>query len=107
MDGQLMRLDAGAADGTSQGKTKRITKVVFRFFDTLGFQFGVDEDNLDDIHFRSGGDLMDSPPPLFTGDKLENWPGGYDFNGQIFFRQSLPLPCTLVAVMPQVTTQDR
>jgi len=101
------RINAGGADGTSQGKTKRITKVVIRFLRTLGAQAGFNTDNLDDIQFRSGSDPMDAPPPIFTGDKLLEWNGGYDFDGYITIQQAQPLPMTIVAIMPQVVTQDR
>ena len=50
---------------------------------------------------------MDAPPPLFTGDKLLEFPGDYDFDGYIMVRQEQPLPMTVVAIMPQVTTFDR
>jgi len=102
------RIDAGAGDGTSQGKSKRITKVVFRFYNTLGAKVGPDETMLDTIEFRTGSDLMDQAPPLFTGDKGPvDWPGGYDFDGFIMVKQDQPLPMTVVAIMPQVHTFDR
>jgi hypothetical protein len=102
------RIDAGAGDGTSQGKTKRITKVTFRFYNTLGAKVGPDETLLDRIEFRTGSDLMDQAPPLFTGDKGPvDWPGGYDFDGFIMVKQDQPLPMTVVAIMPQVHTFDR
>lgn len=101
------RINAGGADGTSQGKTKRITKVVLRFLRTLGAQAGFNTDNLDEIQFRSGSDPMDAPPPVFSGDKLLEWNGGYDFEGYISISQPQPLPMTIVAIMPQVVTQDR
>lgn len=104
---QTNRIDAGAADGTAQGKTKRINKAVFRFLNTLGARVGPDASTLDTIEFRSGSNPMDAPPPLFTGDKLVEWPGGYDFDGYCMVRQSQPLPMTVVAIMPQVMTFDR
>ena len=104
---QTNRIEAGAADGTAQGKTKRINKVVLRFYNTLGATAGPNTSTLDRIEFRSGSNLMDQPPPLFTGDKLMEWPGGYDFDGYLTVRQDQPLPMTLVALMPQVTTFDR
>jgi hypothetical protein len=107
-DATTMRIDAGSADGTAQGKTKRIHQVVFRFFDTLGFKYGKDFGNLFILPFRKGSDPMNAPPPLFNGDTERlNWPGGYDQEGQLYFRQDQPLPCTVVAIMPQVVTQDR
>jgi hypothetical protein len=106
-DGRTLRAEAGAADGTAQGKTKRLHRTTFRFWDTLGWKYGRDFDDLFDDFFRSGGDPMDSPPPIFTGDKSVNWPGGYDREGYVVFRHDQPLPATLVAIMPQLITQDR
>jgi hypothetical protein len=62
---------------------------------------------MDEIQFRSGSDPMDAPPPLFTGDKLIEWPNGYDFDGYVTVQQYQPLPMTLVAIMPQTTVFDR
>jgi hypothetical protein len=104
---QTTRIEAGAGDGTAQGKTKRITKVVLRFYNTLGAKAGPDENTLDQLEFRRGTDPMDAPPPLYTGDKLMEWPGGYDFDGYVMVQQVQPLPMTLVAIMPQVHTFDR
>lgn len=100
------RLEAGAADGTAQGKTKRIHKAVVRFQETLGAKVGASLSALDTVQFRSGSDPMDSPPPLFTGDKVIPWPGGYSSDGDIYIVQDQPLPMTVVAIFPQVVTQD-
>ena len=104
---QTNRIEAGSADGTAQGKTKRINKCIIRFYNTLGAKAGPDSDNLDELQFRSASDPMNAPPPIFTGDKLMDWPGGYDFDGYVMVVQSQPLPMTVVAIMPHVTTFDR
>ena len=104
---QTMRIEAGARDGTAQGKTKRINKMVIRFLATVGAVAGPDENNLDRIQFRTGSDLMDQSVPLFTGDKLMEWPSGYDFDGYVVIKQNQPLPMTIVAIMAQLHTMDR
>ncbi len=104
---QTMRLEAGAQDGTAQGKTKRVTRAVIRFIDTLGAKAGPDESTLDRIEFRSGSDPMDAPPPAFSGDKEILWPSGYETDAHLTVVQDQPLPCTVVAIYPQVVTQDR
>lgn len=104
---QTNRIEAGAGDGTAQGKTKRINKCVIRFKDTLGAFVGPDENSLDEIPFRSGSDDMDAPPPLFSGDKLLEYPGDYDFDGYVMVQQQQPFPMTVVAIMPLVHTFDR
>jgi len=105
--GRTLRAEAGAADGTAQGKTKRIHRVTFRLRDTLGWKYGRTLDDLFELPFRSAGDDMDEPPPLFTGDKTLDWPGGYDQEGYVAFSHDQPLPATLISIMPQLITQDR
>lgn len=103
-----MKFEAGSRDGTAQGKTQRISRVVLRLMDTLGGSMGPTEANLDAIQFRSASDPMDSAPAVFTGDKSsQGWPGGYEQGSRVWYVNDQPLPATVVAVMPQVVTQDR
>lgn len=104
---QTMRLNAGAGDGTSQGKTARINKAVIRLFETLGIKFGKSFDSLDEIDFRNVSDLMDGPPDLFTGDQVIDFPGDYSTDPWVCIQQDYPLPCTVVGLMPIVSTYDR
>ena len=101
-----LRPEAGAEDGTAQGKTKRVFNVVARFRDTLGAKVGPDAANLDEINFRSGTDPMDRSPPLFTGDKELKFRGGWDKKGQVLIRQDQPLPMHLAAIIMQLVTND-
>lgn len=105
-DVKTLRLEAGAADGTSQGKTKRIHSIVFRFFETLGVKQGPDESHLSPIQFRAATDPMGSAPPLYTGDMGESFEGDYDSAAQVLVRSYQPYPMTLLAIMPQASTQD-
>tara|TARA_R110000868_G_scaffold345994_2_gene607051 strand:- start:4835 stop:7585 length:2751 start_codon:yes stop_codon:yes gene_type:complete len=106
-DFQMLRLEVGAADGTSQGKFNRFHRVIIRFLNTLGGFYGPDANNLDQISFREGGDPMDTAVPLFSGDLELEWDGAYDSDNHVFYRQTQPLPVTIQAVMPQMVTQDR
>lgn len=101
---KTLRLEAGSANGTAQGKIKRINKVNVRFFDTLGAKVGPSEDKTDIIPFRSTSDPMDSSPPRFTGDKELPFPSGYEKEGEIVIRQDQPLPMTVLSIMPLVRT---
>lgn len=103
---QSMRIESGAADGTAQGKTKRMNKVTIRLDNTATGSAGPDESNLDEITFRTASDRMDQPVPPFTGDKLVSWPAGYGTDGYVWFVNDKPLPSTVVAFFPSVTTQD-
>ena len=102
-----MRINAGAADGTAQGKTKRINRMVIRLLETLGGKMGPSETEVDELLFRASGDPMDQAPATFTGDKELPWRGGYEKDGYIWYVNEQPLPVTVLAIMPQVTTQDR
>jgi hypothetical protein len=102
-----MRLEAGAQDGTAQGKTKRIHKVTFRVQDTGGLLVGPSATGtLQEIEFRTPADPMDAPPPLFSGDKLVAWPSSYETDARMFVTNDKPTPLTLVGIYPQVVTQD-
>lgn len=103
---KTMRIEAGAQNGTAQGKVKRATGVTFRFADTVTGQYGADFDALDEFTFRTASDPMDEPVPPFNGDKLVAWPGGYDTDGFLCFYDDKPCPVTIVGVFPQVTTSD-
>lgn len=101
-----MRLEAGASDGTAQGKTKRIHKAVLRFLNTGGGRYGGAEGALDDVQFRTAADLMGVPAPLFSGDKVVSWPDGYTTDAYMMFVNDQPTAATLVAMAPQIVTQD-
>jgi hypothetical protein len=104
---QPMPIEAGAADGTAQGKTTRISRVTIRFLESRGTLYGRDEDvQLDRVLSRGGGDNMDEAPPLFTGDKTVSWPSGYDGPAQITIVQDEPSPSAVICLMPQMHTED-
>lgn len=102
-----MRLEAGAQDGTAQGKTKRIHKCVLRLLHTGGGKYGaLNGGPMDYLMLRSSTALMDQPAPLFTGDKVVPWPDGYNTDAYVGFEIDQPVNAVLVAIMPQVVTND-
>ena len=103
---ETVGLEAGAQTGTSQGKIKRIHEVGVRFYETIGCKVGYDADHLETIPFRTAADPMDAPPPLFTGDKVVSFPGDYDREATVMIVQDLPLPSTVLAIMPTLHTYE-
>lgn len=103
-----MRLEAGARDGTAQGKTKRIHACVARFQDTGGGTYGalVDGAFMDPFQFRTPNDAMDQPAPLYSGDKVVKWPQGYNAEGYIGYENNQPTAATLIMFAPQIQTVD-
>jgi hypothetical protein len=103
---QPLNIEAGASAGTAQGKKMRIHRLSIRFQDTMACQVGSNTDNVQDITFRTDSDPTDEPVPLFTGDKsINKFPGGYG-DGEILLMGTAPLPCTIVALMPELRTED-
>ncbi len=101
---QPMPIEAGAAEGTSQGRTKRAHRVLIRFDNTLGAKYGRDEDSqLDSV--QMGTSIMNEASKFFTGDKVVPWPDGYSEDMLITIIQDQPCPCTVVALAPQMMTQ--
>ena len=104
---ETLRIDAGSAMGSSQGKNKRIGEVTVRLFRTVGLKIGTSATELDTIPFRSSSDSMDKPLTLFTGDKTAEFNGGYDDDATITIIQDLPLPMTILAIFPTLSVFDK
>lgn len=96
--------------GTAQGKTKRVINSQFRFLNTMGGEVGNDDTgNLDTLIFRQPEDPMDTALPVFNGIFPADtysipWPMGSEQEGKMTYRNSDPLPCTIVAIYPEVDT---
>ena len=97
-----LRPEGGVQGGTSQGKTKKISKVTLRVDRSLGCKVGPDADNLETLEFRSVRDSMDTALPLFTGDFTTEFLGDYDSSGQVMVLQDQPLPLTVCAIIPEM-----
>lgn len=106
-DVQLLRLEAGAADGTALGKTRRTHRAAFYFYRSLGLKVGMDFDSLSPMIFSSISDILERATPLFSGIKSVEIEADYDTENQLCFRQDQPLPSTILAIMPQMHTEDR
>ncbi|WP_219235798.1 hypothetical protein [Alcaligenes ammonioxydans] len=102
-----MGVEAGATNGTAQGKTKRLTNVIVRMHRSLGGNLGPSPDNLETLNFRRPSQRMNNPPPLYSGDSEPiPWRGGYERSAKIWYTNDQPLPVTLLALMPVVSTSD-
>ncbi len=107
-DGQLLRAEAGAQDGTALGKKRRTHCAGFLVHRSLGLKVGMNFDELDTVTFRRSVDDAGHAPPLFSGIiESETLDADYDTENQICFRQDQPLPSCILAIMPQMVTQDR
>lgn len=106
-DGKLLRLEEGAADGTALGKLRKTRRAGFLMHRSMGLKIGYSFDDLREVVFRTGNDQMDRAVPLFSGIVSEEVESDYDFENQLCWRQADPLPSTILAIMPQMKTEDR
>ena len=101
-----MDIEAGAMDGSAQAKRRRIHRVIVRLNNSLGMRVGAEPGATEDVVFRGARTAMDQSPPLFSGDKFVAFPKGWDAQAIVTVLQEQPLPCTIVALIPQLTTMD-
>lgn len=101
---QTLPLEGGSENGTSQGKTKRISRITLRILNSLGFRAGETEASAVERSFRSTDDPMDSSPDLFTGDIRVDPEFDYETDADYFVMQKRPYPLTVIALMPESST---
>jgi hypothetical protein len=102
-----MKVEIQTQSGTARSKIKRTHQAVFSFYKSLGCTFGsLNKDGTPDITeslpFRTESDTMGKAVPLFTGEKIASFPGNYGLEGNIFVRQSQPLPLTVRSIIQRL-----
>mgnify|MGYP003132514485 FL=1 len=102
---QTMRVES-RSEGTSQTKDKRIHEVTLRLHETVGAEVGPNVNNMERIPFRSSAADMDSPVPLFTGDKQIEFSDDFNTDGFVVVRQTQPLPLSLISAYPRITINE-
>lgn len=106
-DGQTLRYDVGAEDGTALGKLQRIHHVAFLLYETLGLQVGRSFSTLRALPFRSAADVLGAAPPLFNGIKDDDsWDGDMSKGEVICWRFSNVHPGEILAILPRMHTND-
>lgn len=109
---ETMDLEGGGIAGTAQTKKKSVWQAGLRLLDTLGLDIGTDYYNLSARLNRRAIDLMDNPPPLFTGDEVIKFDNGGDDDAgwqrskRVIVQQNLALPATVQAVIPYYTVAN-
>lgn len=84
---------------SGQGKIKRISNVIVNLYKSLGCKVGTDEDNLDDIVFRTSAMPTDQAPELYTGIKEIPFPSGWDREKKVVIQQEQPLPLHILSII--------
>ena len=90
----------GDGETSARARIKRVNQIGFRVYNSMGGKSGDTMDSLKDILSRSGGDALDNPIPLYSGDiELSPFNGDYTEAEQIIFVQPYPLPFVLQAIV--------
>ena len=111
---QSMRFEGGSQDGVGQGKSKRVSNVIFRLEQTgAGVTYGRGDINsaytgdIGLLPVRETDDFMDSAPPLLNGDTVRQpIGGGRDSQWMLRMEHSEPVPCTVISVILVVDTEQ-
>ena len=99
-DMETLNIEVGLADGTMQGRKVHVSRVVMRLDNSRGGFLGPDFDHLYEIKGVYSTDVSTS---LYSGDVKVVLGGGYSDGGRFCYRQSEPLPVTILGLVPLVT----
>jgi hypothetical protein len=102
-DIETLNIEVGLPDGTLQGRKSKVTKSVIRVVNSRGGYMGPDSTTLQEIknNFRT---TYDTSLALYTGDLKHTLSGGYNDGGRMLIRQYDPMPLTVSAIIPIVST---
>mgnify|MGYP003145733918 FL=1 len=103
---KTMNLEPGGEYGTSQGKTGRIDKVIWRLHETVNLKAGPSSSMTDVIPFRKTTDPIHALKAK-SGDFEMLFPGHYEKEKQVYALSSDPLPCTILGMMVHMMTSVR
>ncbi len=97
---QTLKLDTG--EPTSAGKRKSIVAVTARIYNTLNLQVGPNFAQL----LPMKETISPYPPALISKDVRQQVAAQWNKDAQICFQQDLPLPATILGVIPEVILGD-
>ena len=99
---QTMPIEFSAQDGSYMGRKKRVSRMTILFRDTRGGLYGVGENRLDTIKWRST-EKYDNPIELYSGKRRVVIPGAsYEDTVYLTIKQTDPLPLTILSIVPEV-----
>ena len=99
---QTLPIDFNGNDGTYASRKKRVTKLMVMFKASRGGVYGVNEEHMDEIKWRSN-EPWNTPISLYTGKQFVSMPAsGYEDTVQIMINQGDPLPMNILSIVPEV-----
>lgn len=99
---KTLPLELMAQDGSTISRKKRVAKLTLLFKESSGGRFGLNEDRLDEIKWRSN-EPYNTAIKLYSGKQYILMPGAtYNDTVQIVVKQTDPLPMTILSVIPEM-----
>lgn len=99
---KTLPLELQTHSGTTISQRKRVSKLTLMFKDSSGGHFGLYEDKLDEIKWRST-EAYGEPIKLFSGKQEIIMPSAsYEKTVQIIAKQTDPLPMTILSIVPEI-----
>lgn len=99
-DLQTLNIDFRAGE-TIQSRKKAVVRLAMKVRDTRGLQAGITSAKLYETKERDVSMAYGSIP-VKTGEQIFELGGGWTEGGQVFVRQSYPLPATVLAMIPEI-----
>lgn len=104
---QPSKIEVPMDNGTSQGKTFVCHKVNLNLWKSYGLTYSSDPDQVDEAKWfnvlgRNTDTAFGDPEPLFTGFAEITNQGNHGKSIDFTVRQTLPLPCNVLAMIPQI-----
>ena len=97
----MQTLEVSIQGAVMQSRKKQVARVSIRLLDGRGLSVGRDPSSLYEIKERTPGMNYGNIPSQTAEERLEVLPTWTDY-GQVYIRQSYPLPATVLAVIPEL-----
>jgi hypothetical protein len=97
-----MRLETLTQTGTAQGKQKVVNDVAVRVIDATNFRYGRNFTTMKRKEFTTQTQPLGSPVPLFSGDKVVDWPGEWGLDAFLCIENDMPVPFGIAAIFPRM-----
>lgn len=104
-DAETLRINLTGQE-TLNDKHKTVTSVMLIVDESRGIFAGKDADNLFEFKQREFEDYND-PVDLLSGEAQISITNDWDGQGQVFIRQTDPLPLTILGIIPDLTVAGR
>lgn len=105
--GKTQKLEGGSRVGSSQGRQKKVERVIFRLRNTgEGLRAGTKSTNVSTVYGRTTSHDMDTAVPLKTGDIKFTPDGGPQDDAEIYFEHNLPTACNIISMYAWLDVSD-